>query len=483
MSYGWISRLRGLSVRTRIMVALIALSGLALTIAGGTNYAVQRGDLSAQIDDSLRREVTEFRALAETGIDPETGEDFTSAAELTYLALQRSSPEENEGVVVLQDGELRWTAPEPIPLRLESDQELIRQLIARPATDRVELTTMETAAASYRVALVPVQLRDDAEPARLVLAFDLDQELAELHRNVWVWVGAGAIALAVSAVLSFGVLQTLLRPLRALRRTAARIGADDLDERLAVDGNDDLADLSETFNNMLDRLQEAMASQRQLLRDVGHELRTPVAIVQGHLELQDAEDPEDVRQTQALALDELSRMSILIEDLSILASADRDDFVQPRSTDVCALLKDVHEKASALGDHEWRLEGRVATQAKLDPHRITQALLQLCQNAVKFSDPGTPITIGAEVATGPTGNDGAAPRVLRLWVRDAGAGIAPEDAERIFERFARGSNGSRAEGSGLGLTIVRAICEAHSGHITVASSPGAGSVFTLEIPI
>nr|WP_196837246.1 HAMP domain-containing sensor histidine kinase [Zhihengliuella flava] len=463
------------------MVALIALSGLTLAIAGTTNYVVQRGDLAAQIDDSLRREVTEFRALAETGIDPETGEDFTTAAELTYLAIQRSSPEENEGVIVLQRGEVRWTAPEPVPLRLEADQELIRQLIDRPATDRVELTTLDTSTASYRAALVPVQLSDDTEPAQLVLAFDLNRELAGLHRNVWIWVAAGAIALAVSAILSFGVLQTLLRPLRALRRTAARIGADDLDERLVVEGNDDLAELSETFNNMLDRLQEALASQRQLLRDVGHELRTPVAIVQGHLELQDASDPQDVRQTQALALDELSRMSILIDDLSTLASADRDDFVQPRPTDVCALLRDVHEKATGLGEFDWRLEGRATATVNVDPHRITQALLQLCQNAVKFSEPGAPITIGAEIATGPAGAPAA--RILRLWVRDTGIGIAPEDAQEIFERFARGANGSRAAGSGLGLTIVRAICEAHSGHITVASTPSVGSVFTLEIPV
>lgn len=482
MTPGRADRLRGVSVRTRIMVALIALSGLTLAIAGTANYVVQRGDLHAQIDDSLRREVREFRALAETGLNPETGEAFTSAAELTYLAIQRSSLEENEGVLVLDGGSVRWNAPEPVPVRLEADAELVRQLLARPDTDRVELTTLRTPTSSYRTALVPVQLADDRAPARLVLAFDLDQELGELHRNVGIWAAAGAIALAVSAAVSFGLLKTLLRPLRALRRTAAAIGADDLDERLAVDGSDDLADLSETFNSMLDRLQGALASQRQLLRDVGHELRTPVAILQGHLELQDADDAEDVRQTQALALDELARMTRLIDDLSTLASADRDDFVQPRPTDVGALVLDVLDKASALGDRDWSLAGSPAITASIDPHRVTQALLQLCQNAVKFSAPGSPIVISAEISEeAAAGAD--RPRTLRLGVRDAGIGIAEEDVQTIFDRFARGRNGSRAEGSGLGLTIVRAICEGHGGRISVASAPGTGSSFTLELPV
>ncbi|MCO1338810.1 hypothetical protein BJH93_07895 [Kocuria polaris] len=482
MISGWVDRLRGVSVRTRIMVALIALSGLTLAIAGTANYLVQLGDLHAQIDDSLRREVREFRALAETGLNPETGAAFTSAAELTYLAIQRSSLEENEGVLVLEDGAVRWSAPAPVPVRLEADTELVRQLLERPDSDRVELTTLRTPTSSYRTAVVPVQLADDRTPAHLVLAFDLNQELNELHRNVGIWAAAGAVALIVSAAVSFGLLRTLLRPLRALRRTAAAIGADDLDERLTIDGNDDLADLSETFNSMLDRLQDALASQRQLLRDVGHELRTPVAILQGHLELQDAEDPDDVRQTQALALDELARMTMLIDDLSTLASADRNDFVQPKPTDVGALMLDVLDKASALGDRQWSLAGADSVQAEIDPHRVTQALLQLCQNAVKFSAPGSAIVIGSDVATEPAAG-GARRRTLRLWVRDAGIGIDEDDIAAIFDRFSRGRNGSRAEGSGLGLTIVRAICESHGGRISVASTRNTGSVFTLELPI
>ncbi|GHD04121.1 sensor histidine kinase [Zhihengliuella salsuginis] len=483
MTRRWVAQLRGASVRTRIMVALVALSGLTLAIAGTANYLVQRGDLHAQIDDSLQREVREFRALAQTGLNPDTGEAFTSADELTYLAIQRSSPEENEGVLVLQDGAVRWSAPEPVPVRLEADAELVRQLLARPETDRVEVSTVQTSTASYRAAVVPVQLADDPSPARLVLAFDLDQELGELHRNVGIWAAAGAIALAVSAAVSFGLLRTLLQPLHALRSTAAAISADDLDERLAVDGNDDLADLSETFNSMLDRLQDALASQRQLLKDVGHELRTPVAILQGHLELQDADDPDDVRQTQSLALDELSRMTLLIDDLSTLASADRDDFVQPRPTDVDALMADVLDKASGLGDRDWALVGSTSAKASLDPYRITQALLQLCQNAVKFSESGSAVVIGSEVAAEPAAAGGERRRTLRLWVRDAGIGIAEDDVESIFDRFSRGRNGSRAEGSGLGLTIVRAICEGHGGHITVASTRNVGTVFTLEVPI
>ena len=131
-----------------------------------------------------------------------------------------------------------------------------------------------------------------------------------------------------------------------------------------------------------------------------------------------------------------------------------------------------------LGDRTWKIGHRNEAVAVLDPQRITQAMLQLCSNAVKFSTPGTTITLGTNI-DGPA--DGK--KMLRFWVRDEGIGIAPEDQERIFERFGRGHNSKRTEGSGLGLNIVAAIAEAHHGTVGVSSDPGIGSTFVMEIPL
>jgi two-component system, OmpR family, sensor kinase len=222
---------------------------------------------------------------------------------------------------------------------------------------------------------------------------------------------------------------------------------------------------------MLDRLQGSMTAQRQLLDDVGHELRTPITIVQGHLELQDPSDAEDVESVRSIALDELDRMRLLVDDLVTLAAADRPEFATRHPLEVGRLTDDVLDKARSLGDRCWSVDARAEERWPLDPNRITQAWLQLAVNAVKFSAPGSPIALGSRSAQGE----------LRLWVRDEGAGIAPEDQQRIFERFARGANSTRAEGSGLGLPIVSAIAAAHGGRVELASAPGRGSTFTIVI--
>jgi len=229
--------------------------------------------------------------------------------------------------------------------------------------------------------------------------------------------------------------------------------------------------LTTTVNGMLDRLEDAFSSQRELLDDVGHELRTPLTVVRGHLELMDPSDPADAEQVRALALDELDRMNALVEELVTLAKANRPDFVIPEPTDVALLTDEVLTKARPLGERRWVLDALAEeTVVDLDPRRITQAWLQLANNAVKFSEPGSTVALGSAV-------DGDR---VRLWVRDEGVGIATEDADRIFERFAR-ADGAGVEGSGLGLTIVRSIAQAHGGEVDLASEPGRGSTFTIVL--
>ncbi|WP_341229665.1 HAMP domain-containing sensor histidine kinase [Nocardioides salarius] len=225
---------------------------------------------------------------------------------------------------------------------------------------------------------------------------------------------------------------------------------------------------------MLARLESAFAGQRQFLDDAGHELKTPLTVLRGHLELLDAGDPGDVEQTQALLLDEVDRMSRLVGDLILLAKSDRPDFVAFETCDLLALTEDVVAKAKGLGERDWRVDAAADTRVLGDTQRLTQALLQLAENAAKHTSPGDTIAIGSSCTA----------EEVRLWVRDTGPGVAAADRERIFDRFGRSDVPEGDEGFGLGLSIVAAIAEAHGGRVAVEdrspqSSPGARFVITL----
>ncbi|GAB3251312.1 sensor histidine kinase [Arthrobacter pigmenti] len=464
---------RPLTVRARVLAAVLALTLLGLVVAGGTAYLLQRNHVDETINDSLSRQVEEFRTLAKSGIDPSTRESFTTANGLVSVAMQRTVPSRNEGMLGLSGGKLEYLAHSSVPLRLENDQELVNWVKSYDVQNTIRIHTVETSTTEYRVAVVPVQLASDPNPGLFVLAYDRNAELAQVNGTFLTYSLVAFGSLLLIGVVGWLLAGRLLQPIRLVRETAQHIGESDLEQRIPVTGNDDLSELTRTVNDMLDRLQNSFGSQRQLLDDVGHELRTPITIVRGHLELVDVNDPADVGSTQAIAMDELDRMHLLVDDLVTLANADRPDFVRARDLDAGQLTDDVLDKARQLGKRRWIIDARTAQTCSLDPRRITQAWLQLAANAVTFSEPGSTIALGSRA-------DGDR---LKLWVRDEGSGIEPSDRERIFERFNRGSHSSRKEGSGLGLTIVSAIAKAHGGLVNLKSTPGRGSTFTLDLPL
>ncbi|WP_448630243.1 sensor histidine kinase [Cellulomonas soli] len=334
--------------------------------------------------------------------------------------------------------------------------------------------TVRTGLTEYRLVAVPVRVGDDPD-GLFVVATDRSAELAGLTRTYVLYSVIGMLTLVVVGGVSWHAVGRLLAPIRLLRDTARRVTESDLSERIEVTGHDDLSDLARTVNAMLDRLQRAFGSQRELLDDAGHELRTPLTIVRGHLELLDPHDPDDVRATQALALDELDRMHRLVDDLVTLATAERPDFVRPAATDVGRLTDDVHDKARGLGARRWVVAARADVTVLLDEQRITQAWLQLLANAVRFSAEGTTVRIGSEVS---------GDRLL-LWVRDEGPGVPPDQVPLIFERFHRGQADRTAHGAGLGLPIVAAIAAAHRGTVRVEQPPAGhrpAGVFVLDLP-
>jgi two-component system OmpR family sensor kinase len=166
-------------------------------------------------------------------------------------------------------------------------------------------------------------------------------------------------------------------------------------------------------------------------------------------------------------------MARLVGDLILLAKSDRPDFISRRQVDLTGLTIDVLAKARGLGDRRWTLDETASIAAQVDEQRLTQALLQLCDNAVKHTHSGDEVALGSAY-------DGAH---ARLWVRDSGPGVPSGDRDMIFDRFGRSLVPEHDEGFGLGLSIVRAIALAHDGTVTVTDAQPHGAVFTLVIPI
>jgi signal transduction histidine kinase len=346
-----------------------------------------------------------------------------------------------------------------------------------PADSHALTRVLPTDEGRTQVTVVPVTLTpsDPTQPSLgyYVVGHALEPEFALVDDNARSYAIVAFGALLFVAAVGYLVIVRLLRPLDHLHAAATGVGVEDLSHRVPVHGDDDVADLARGFNGMMERLETSFEAQRQFLDDAGHELRTPLTIVQGHLELLDVADPRDVTETRDLVLDELARMTRLVDDLTLLAKARRPDFVHLAPVEAGQLLDDVFDKVVPLGDRVWRIDSRAEAQICADGQRITQALLQLVSNAVKFTGPGDLIALGSTVRDGE----------LRVWVRDSGPGIESADLERIFERFGRAATGRGIEGSGLGLSIVTAIAEAHGGRVDVQSAPGVGSSFLLALPV
>ena len=221
---------------------------------------------------------------------------------------------------------------------------------------------------------------------------------------------------------------------------------------------------------MLDRLEHAFATQRDFLDDAGHELRTPLTIVRGHLETL-PDEPAARARTIELVLDEVQRMGRMVDDLILLAQSHEPDFLQVQSVDVAALTNDMYAKARALGDRDWRIDATGRGMIVADGQRLTQAVVQLAQNAVEHTEAGAEIGLGSAVSPG----------AASFWVRDTGSGVVATDRERIFERFERGANPKR-EGAGLGLAIVTAIARAHGGRAELDGAVAPGARFSITVP-
>lgn len=465
--------LRRPSVRARVVAVVVAVTAVGLLATGLLTHAIQTQQIMDDVSEDFDQEIRELQRLADAGIDPETGEQFRGAGRLMSVAMEQNVPGSDEMFLSYLDGELQQSNP-PTQSRVVADSPVVQEVVdgLTPRSGRTVQREIETEIGRVWFVVVPVTVPDRQEVGAYVLASALDRALATERSVMRTYTVVCSVALVLLGASAWLVVSRLLRPLRQLGATAARVTETDLSERVPVASQDDLGELAGAFNTMLDRLATAIETQRQFLDDAGHELRTPLTVLRGHLEVLDPDDPQDVRETRDLLLDETARMGQIVEELVLLAKAERADFVTLAPVDLGRLTDDVHDKARALGARRWVVDARADVEVPADAHRITQAVLQLADNAVKFTGPDDEVGIGTQVSGGRA----------RLWVRDTGPGVPPQEAERVFDRFARGSGAGGVPGSGLGLAIVRAIAQGHGGDVAVERPDGGGARFVMTWP-
>lgn len=288
----------------------------------------------------------------------------------------------------------------------------------------------------------------------------------------------GILGLLVAIIAGWWIARAALRPIGRISRTVRSIGeSKDLSRRLNFVGPDDeVGRLAETFDGMMERLERVFDTQKRFIADASHELRTPLTAIRGNADLMRIAPPEERDLCLASIRKESERMTRLVSDLLLLAEADVAEHpVHLERVDLDELLVDVYHSVLvvAQGRVHVALEPTESLCVEGDPDRLKQLLLNLSDNAVKFTPEGGTVSLSLRRR----GNQAC------VAVSDSGIGIAREDQDAIFDRFYRVEEARSRRGSGLGLAISAWIARAHGGSIEVQSEPGKGSTFTVVLPL
>jgi two-component system, OmpR family, sensor kinase len=454
------------SLRTRILVWYVGLLAFAALSATFVAREVLLTQVDQRIDDQLVQETAELRRLA-NGNDPATGGPFDSRVRAIFrVLLERNVASRNEVMLTFVDGRPFLRSARVTPYRLDRDPGLVALWGNLRQPDRGRVDTPQG-----RVEYLAVPLRSEGPRGVFVVAIFRDLEKAREEEAFHAVAIVALAVLLIGSLLALRLAGKVLEPVRSVTRTARQISDSDLSQRMPVRGRDELAELTVTLNGMFERLERAFATQRRFIDDAGHELKTPITIVRGHLELLE-EDPAERQQSLSLVMDELDRMGRMVDDLLLLARRRQPDFLDLEGVDVEELTGELRAKASTLGFRDWSVERTGRGIIAADRQRLTQAVIQLAHNAAAHTEDGDAIMLGSSI------EDGEA----RFSVSDTGPGIPAAERKHIFDRFARGRDGRRNGGAGLGLAIVKAIAEAHGGRVEVESRVGYGSTFTIVIP-
>jgi heavy metal sensor kinase len=456
------------SIKFRFTIWYLLVLAVLLTALSAGVYLYLSRSLYQNLDDSLELRSTQlvsFPAILES--------------------IRQGEFEEELGEIVIlyfySDGQVTEVSPRGISIPLS--HEFISQAIAGTGL----FTTIQTAEGEgLRLLAVPVNLgppgpTPSIPPALLVIGRStkqIDQALAGLVRTLII---AVPLALALAAGGGIFLARRALKPVDKIAQTAQEIEENDLSQRINVNTKDELGRLAATLNEMIGRLEKAFQRQKQFTSDASHELRTPLAVIEAEstLALQKERPSSDYQQSLEIISQESRQMSSLIDKLLTLARADAGKeqwnftevnlgkLISNLSTDIEVLCQE-KELSFQLGQTQDLV-------AKGDEARLRELFMNLLDNAIRYTSALGTVSVSLH-------REG---QMAVVAITDTGIGIPAEDIPFIFERFYRvDKSRSRAEGgSGLGLAICQHIAEAHGGKIEVESQVGAGSTFSVWLPL
>jgi signal transduction histidine kinase len=454
--------------QVRILVVYCLLILLSFS---GAVFAIRRVllfRLDERIEQALNQEVQEFQLLVD-GKNPDTAEPFGDNIEAIFqVFLRRNIPITDEYTIALLPDRFYASVPTRLPPLIRANSRMVKHWQNLTVNERGKIVV---ASESIVYRAEPITINGEIKGVFVVAISEANQR-QEIQEAMLIIFHLTMIAVAITSILAWIFAGKILTPLRLLTKTAQAISENNLNQRIPVEGNDEVTQLSLTFNEMLNRLQSAFVTQQKFLSDVSHELKTPITIIQGHLEVM-GNTPADRQETKELVFDELERMNRLISDLTLLAKSEQPNFVKLDLVKLENLTQEIYSKVQAIAKRQWLLESVGQGNVLVDRQRLVQAMTNLAQNATKHTKSQDIIAVGSRIKQ----------NWLYLWVRDTGTGIAESDRQRIFQRFQTGSQNNGVKGTGLGLSIVSAIAKAHGGKIELFSRLGQGSQFTVVIPM
>ena len=454
------------SIRARLTLWYMVILAVTLAIFSGGVYLALQASVYRSLDDSIQSRISIIRVLsiedgdlAPAGLtipgDPREGEEFARVYDANGQLIFDNSGEEH---------------------RPSTDANAVQEALAG------NRTTRRAAAGDGSLRVITAPIRTDSGVVGAVEVGLSDEDARETLTALLVIIAiAYPLALVVTSGGGVFLAGRALAPIDSVTRMARQIGAEDLSQRLALDLPDDEAGrLATTFDQMIERLDEAFRRQRQFTADASHEMRTPLTAIKGQTEvaLQWDRSPKEYRDVLGRVNAEVDRLIRLVGSLLTLARADAARIpINREELSVESLVSDAIESvrpAAARKGQSLTVEPGVDAHILADQDLMLQLLLNLLDNAVKYTQAGGSIRMSWKA----DGNR------IELSIAGTGPGIAADKLPHVFERFFRVDQArSRAQGgANLGLSICSWIAEAHGGSITVESKLGEGTTFRLSLP-
>ena len=455
-----------LSLRARLLLAVLVLTAAGLVAADVATYRALSSFLLDRTDSSLEESAHSIRHPGgDREAPPGVAVEVRSADGTTVLATLPT-------IAIPGQGTPNPRLPDTIPPPTERDgREAVRTF-----------TVPGEGGGRYRVRASA----EEGATAMLVVSTSLADVDSTLHRLLLIELIVTALVIGGIAGLGLWLVRLGLKPLDAIGDTAAAIAAGDLSRRVErAEDRTEVGRLGLSLNAMLAQIESAFrareASERRLRRfvaDASHELRTPLAAVRAYAELFDrgaADRPDDLERSMKGIGRESERMSLLVDDLLLLARLDDGRPLERDRVQLDEVVGEAVETAHAV-DPGRPIELRIDPAVVIgDRDRLRQIVDNLLSNVRAHTPPGTPVSVSVR------GGNGTA----EIAVRDSGPGLDEEHLAHVFERFYRAdSSRARASGGvGLGLSIVAAVSEAHGGHVSARSRPGEGATFEIALPL